>query len=231
MSTLIPTYDTGATTMMIGMVVPQPDRCVTEADLAGTVQLGDLNMPFVLGTLSEFLTHERCGRHLYRSVAARTLNPMLKRKYEEFGEETERHVTLLEELIVSMGGDPQYVSPAARAIEKSDTGLVQSTFMLAGSVDHMTAEAVMLTAVMIAESVDHANWQLLQAMVPELPAGPIQELARRTVDEVEAQEDEHLTWARETRARMAMLQAKSSVAAKVGMKAEETMARIKSWFE
>ena len=29
-------------------------------------------------TLSAMLTHERCGRHLYRSVEGRSLNPMLK---------------------------------------------------------------------------------------------------------------------------------------------------------
>ena len=43
---------------------------------------------------------------------------------------------LLEELITgATGGDPQYVSPAARATEKAGAGLVESTYLLAGSVD------------------------------------------------------------------------------------------------
>jgi rubrerythrin len=231
MPTLTATYDTGAVSMPIGMVVPPPDRAVTEAQLAAVVELDGMNVPFVLGTLSEFLAHERCGRYLYRSVAGRTHNPMLKRKYEEFGEQTERHATLLEQLISAMGGNPQYISPPARAIEKSDTALVESTYLLAGSVDIMTAEAVMLTAVMIAESVDHANWQLLSAMVPQVPAGDLRDLMARITAEVEAEEDEHLSWAHDMRARMAMLQAKSAVAAKAGVKAEEMMAQVKSWFD
>jgi len=230
MPTLTPTYETGATTMAIGLVAPQPERTVTEEQLKAALPLSGINVPFLLGTLSEILTHERCGTHLYRSVAARSLNPMLKRKYEEFGAQTLRHAELLEELITTMGGDPQYVSPAARAIQGSDTKLIESTWALEGSVDVMTAEAVMLTAVFIAESVDHANWQLLSSMVPELPEGAMRDTFQRIVDEVEADEDEHLSWAHDTRARIAMMQTKSTMVAKAGMKAEEMMATVKGWF-
>ncbi len=45
------------------------------------------------------LTHERCGRHLYRSCESRSNNPVLQAKYREFGEQTERHVEILEGLI------------------------------------------------------------------------------------------------------------------------------------
>jgi rubrerythrin len=231
MPTLTPTYDTGATTMPIGGVVVQPERAVTESTLAAQAQVGDLNGPFVLGMLSQMLTHERCGRHLYRSVATRTQNPMLKRRYEQFGEETERHAARLEELITAIGGDPQYVSPAARAMEQSNSSLLESTFLGAGSVDIMTAESVMLTAVFIAESVDHANWETLSAMVPELPDGSVKDLLRQITEEIEQEEDEHYSWARDTRARMTMLQAKSSAMEKAGMKVEEMMAAVKSWFD
>jgi hypothetical protein len=231
MPTLTPTYDTGATTMPIGAVVPPPERAIDEQQLEMAVQLPGINVPFLLGALSEILTHERCGTHLYRSVAARSLNPMLKRKYQQFGEQTLRHAELLEELITTLGGDPQYVSPAARALQGADTKLIESTWALDGSLDPMTAEAVMLTAVFIAESVDHANWQLLASMVPMMPEGEIQDTLRRIVDEVEAQEDEHLSWAHDTRARLAMMQTKSTTMAKAGMKAEEMVATIKSWFD
>jgi rubrerythrin len=231
MPTLTPTYDTGAMTMAIGLVAPPPERTIDESALAAAVTLPGYNVPFVLGMLSQVLAHERCGTHLYRSVAARSNNPMLKRKYEQFGEQTERHATLVEELITVLGGDPQYVSPAARAIEGSDTKLLESTWALEGSVDLMTAESVMLTAVMIAESVDHANWELLSQMAPQMPEGEVRDTFTRITAEVEDEEDEHLTWARETRARITMMQAKSSAMASVGMKAEEMMAQVKSWFD
>lgn len=155
---------------------------------------------------------------------------MLKRHYEEFGRETERHAELLEELIAAMGGSAQYVSPAARAIEKSDAGLLESTFLASGATDVMTAEATMLNAVFVAESIDHANWQYLAQVCQELPDGELRELMERTVQEVEEQEDKHLTWASETRQKMTMLQTKSSAMATIGMKTEEMVSRVKSWF-
>lgn len=231
MPTLTPTYETGALTMPTDMVAVMPERTITDDMLdAPKERLGGLNATFLFGQLSMILQHERCGTHLYRSVAQRTHNPMLKRHYEEFGRETERHAELLEELIAAMGGSAQYVSPAARAIEKSDAGLLESTFLASGATDVMTAEATMLNAVFVAESIDHANWQYLAQVCQELPDGELRELMERTVQEVEEQEDKHLTWASETRQKMTMLQTKSSAMATIGMKTEEMVARIKDWF-
>jgi hypothetical protein len=49
-------------------------------------------------------------------------------------------------------------------------------------------------------------------------------------DEVEEEEDEHVGWARETRATLTLLQARSSVMTTVGSKAEELIARVRNWF-
>lgn len=231
MPTLTPTYDTGALTMPTDMVAVLPERTITDDMFdAPKERLGGLNATFVFGQLSMILQHERCGTHLYRSVAERTHNPMLKRRYEEFGSQTERHAELLEELIAAMGGSPQYVSPAARAIEKADAGLLESTYLASGAIDVMTAEATMLNAVLIAESVDHANWQYLAQVCQELPAGELRDRMERIVHEVEEQEDEHLTWATDMRQKMTMLETKSSAMATIGMKTEEMVARIKDWF-
>src|SRR3546814_13386017 len=78
------------------------------------------NAAFVADLLSACLAHERCGTHLYRSVAGRTNNAILKAKYEEFGDETLRHVGILEELVASLGGNPSYVSPLARAVRSEE---------------------------------------------------------------------------------------------------------------
>jgi hypothetical protein len=105
-----------------------------EAFLANT----GLNGPFVADLLSDMLAHERCGAQLYRSVADRTNNPILKQRYKHFGNETVEHVENLEGLIAGLGGDPGYISPAARVTEKAGIGLLESTFLLAGSVDLMS---------------------------------------------------------------------------------------------
>jgi rubrerythrin len=229
MAILTPTKATGATSQPMPMLYVEPERQVTpemlDLPFAGT----GLNGAFLSDFLSAVLTHERCGRHLYRSCEGRSNNPMLQQKYREFGAQTERHVEILEQLIAGAGGNPAYVSAQARAIEGMDSKLLESTFMLDGSIDVMTAEMAMLDAVFVAESVDHANWQTLAQLTGELPEGSMRDAFRQAVDEVEQQEDEHLEWALGTRAHLTMLQARSDMLTTVGAKAEELVARVRNW--
>ena len=140
------------------------------------------------------------------------------------------YVDVLETLIGQLGGDPMYISPAARATEKAGTSLLESTFLLSGSIDLMTQELVMLDAVMLAEAKDHANWSGLSQLVDTFPEGEIRDHVRRAVAQVEPQEDEHLSWAQDMRSKMIALQVRSGTMAGMGAKADEFMARIKDWF-
>jgi len=230
MAVLTPTKMLGATTKTMPTVTAEPGCTTTDDALQAISDATGLNGPFLADFLSAMFTHERCGRHLYRSVELRTNNPMLKAKYGEFGKETERHAEILEQLIAQVGGNPQYVSPMARAVEYADTKTLESSFMLEGSVDLMGAETTMLDAVFIAESVDHANWKMLRSLVKLVNAGPLQDAFRAACDEVERQEDEHLTWATDTKSKLTLLQASGSLMRKAGAKGEEMVATIKNWF-
>ncbi|MCU1458520.1 MAG: hypothetical protein JWL73_2612, partial [Actinomycetia bacterium] len=95
-------------------------------------------------------------------------------------------------------------------------------------LDPLTADMVMLDAVFIAESIDHANWEAMRKIAKTLDAGPIKKAFEEAVAEVEEQEDEHLSWARDMRAKMTMLQLDASLVAKGMAKAEEIVARLKS---
>jgi ferritin-like metal-binding protein YciE len=231
MPPLTPTAATGAHSKPEEMTYVDPTRTMTpEEDEAFLANTG-LNGPFVADLLSDMLAHERCGAQLYRSVADRTNNPVLKQRYKHFGNETVEHVETLEGLITGLGGDPGYISPAARATEKAGIGLLESTFLLAGSVDLMTQELVMLDAVLLAEAKDHANWSCLAGMVDDLPAGGVRDAFQTAVDEVEVQETEHLRWAQDMRCQMISLQATSGPTSSLALKAEEMMARIKGLFD
>lgn len=212
-----------------GLYAELPQQLSDQAISAPMVDTG-LNPVFTADLLSAMLAHERCGRHLYRTCEERSNNPMLQAKYREFGQETERHVEILEELVVAAGGDPGYVSPMARAVEGMDTKLVESTFMLSGTLDPMTAEMSMLDAVFLAESVCQANWLTLDRLANEMDEGPVLDRLRAATAEVLSQEDEHLGWSQSTRERLVVLQAKSTVMAKAGAKLEETVAHIRNWF-
>lgn len=230
MDTLTPTKDTGAATKANAVVYAEPDRVVTDEDLAAQIGLDGVNGAFVADLLSACLTHERCGTHLYRSVAGRTANPVLRARYEEFGRETMRHVEILEQVIATAGGNPSYVSPLARATETADTKALEATFLGSGALDPMTAEMAMLDAVLIAETVDHANWEALGLLAESLPNGLLRDALRDAVAEVQEQEDEHLGWARDMRARMTMLQVSSSLLTQAQAKGEELVAQVRGWF-
>ena len=225
---MIVTKDTGGRTMPIAMTVAEPDRCVSEADLSAAAQLdGGLNVPFILGTLSAFLAHERTGACLYRVAYEQSTNPTLTAKYEEFGAETVEHIAIYEELIRSLGGDPNYVSPAARMTEQFGTKLLEAPVTLAGSVDAVSLETAFLEAVIVAEHKCHDNWELLSAMAGELPDGPIKQAVVYAVARVEPQEHEHITWAATTWQQLAITQAKHATASKAVGAVEGIIDKVK----
>jgi rubrerythrin len=227
--TMVPTASNGTRARPSPSVYVPPGRQMLERELEQTFDGTGLNGVFVADLLSAMTAHERAGRALYRSVAGRTNNPVLRSKYEHFGDETETHVEKLDRIVSALGGDPGYVSPHARAVEAQGTRLLETTFLLDGSIDPMTAEAVMLDAVLIAETIDHENWVSLSELTGSLP-DPAASEVRELVESVLADEDDHLEWATSTRKRMVRLQAESSSLAHAGAKAEEVVERLRSWF-
>jgi len=200
--TTVVTKATGGTAKPVGVLYIEPDLQEADAGAGTALEQTGLDPAFTADLLSACLAHERCGVHLYRSVAGRTTIAELRERYEQFGVETLDHVAKLEELIVAAGGDPAYVSPSARATELAGAGLVESTYRLAGSVDQTTAELAMLEAVALAEAKDHANWELLVQLATAMAEGPVRSQLEAVGAEVLAQEEEHYGWAREARARL-----------------------------
>src|SRR3954451_6126589 len=208
MATLIPTKLVDARRQPADLLYVEPGQEMSLETLAGLFPSG-LDGAFVADLLSAMLTHERCGVHLYRSVAGRTTEAEAKQKYEEFGRQTLRHVEILEQVIASAGGNPNYVSFQARAVEGTNSKILESTFALGGSIDVVTQEMAMLDAVFLAETIDHANWTTLGALAKQLPDGDLRAALTAAVDEVEQQEDEHLSWAKTTRQQLVLQLAKS----------------------
>ncbi|HEU5150622.1 MAG TPA: ferritin-like domain-containing protein [Iamia sp.] len=224
-------YHLGGTAKPGPMVAIDPERLVLDEAHADLGSSAGLNGPFIADMLSDMLMHERCGFHLYRSVAGRSNNPMLKRRYEEFGTETETHIAILEELITALGGDPGYTSPMARSTEKYDFGALEGSFMLSGSVDLMDQEMVMLNAVVLAETIDSANWETLAALAEGLADGEVKDALSRAVEQVLPQEAEHIGWARQMRQQMMVVQARSKAMQTVGLSASALMDKIHSLFD
>lgn len=201
MPILTPTKIAGAQATPNELLYVDPACAVTGAELAA--QLADraegLDPTALADLLSAALTHERCGVHLYRAVAARSTMPELSERYEELGAETLAHVEVLEALVTAAGGNPSYVSAQARATEGLDAKLVESTYLASGTLDPLTAELAMLDAVILAETIDNANWALLEQLAGAMLEGELRSALEAAVSAVRAQETEHLGWATSTK--------------------------------
>lgn len=230
MPTLVPTAASGARAMPVGMTHVDPAQVMLPTDRESFLAGSGLNGPFVADLLSDMTAHERGGAALYRSVGARTNNPVLKQKYKHFEHQTVEHVDVLETLVSRLGGDPGYVSPSARATEKAGLNLIESTFLLGGSVDLMTQELVMLDAVLVAEAKDHANWSGLSQLVDVMPEGEVRDAVQEAVARVEPEEDEHFSWAQDMRTKLISAQVRSGAVQTMTAKAEEMVARIQDLF-
>jgi rubrerythrin len=231
MTTHIVTKDEGGKMKPVGMGFAEPQCELTEDQLKGFAAGADsLNGSFFADLLSAFLAHERAGFHLYQAIAEKTQNPILARQYRKFGQESEDHIRILSDLITGLGGDPMYISPAARMTEGMGSKLLE-TGLLAGSVDIMTLELTMLEAVVFAETKDHANWSFLSMLAQELSDSEAKRAIQTAVAQVEPQEDNHLSWAKDTWTQLVKAQTQSRAAQKIGEFAEKTVGKVKDLFQ
>ena len=194
MPTLTPTKADGATPKPDADLVRRARGQMSTRDAGCTHAAGTgVDSVFVADLLSAMLAHERCGMHLYRSVAGRTTG-RAKKQYEEFGgrpsstsksssdssrKRRQPDYVELPRLVRSRGHGHQHSS-----VDVLPRGLDRP-----GNPGDGDARRGLL-----AETVDHANWTTLAALVEQLPDGDLRE-ASAAVNEVEQQEDEHVGWA------------------------------------
>src|SRR5919202_3597036 len=155
-----------------------------------------MQQQILMDKLSEFLMVEQGGFELYRVAAARATRPALRARYEEFGRQTAHHREVLVKLIAALGGDPDYVSPTARLAQYKASKLLGSALQVDG-LSEQEIELNDLENLLLAETKDHANWHLLSQLAQKA-SGDLKQALQAAVEEVEAQEDQHLEWARET---------------------------------
>jgi len=157
----------------------------------------------LMDKLSEFLAVEQGGLQLYRVASERATDRQLKQHYDEFGQQTARHRAVLMDLIARLGGDPNYVSPCARLAQVKASQLLGVTLVVDG-LSPQEIEANDLENLLLAETKDHADWELLSRLVDQAGDSETASALSEAVQQVEAQEDEHLTWAREMLANLGL---------------------------
>jgi ferritin-like metal-binding protein YciE len=146
------------------------------------------------------LETEKGGVQVYSAAVRCAVNDELREEWEEYLEQTRRHVQVLEQVFREFGLDLQQETPGREIVRKLGTSLVQAIAMAASKGDPEAAQLVAAECVVLAETKDHMNWELLSRSAEKL-TGAQKKSLEQACEQVEDEEDEHLYhtsgWSRE----------------------------------
>jgi len=150
--------------------------------------------------LLQSLEHERGGIKVYETALKCVVNADLEEEWEKYLEQTRDHERILLELFSKLSLDPEEASPGRTIVKQLGAALLQAMETALKSADPAGAELVACECVVLAETKDHADWELIKKCA-EHATGDQKAVLTAAADEVEDQEDEHLYhskgWCRE----------------------------------
>jgi rubrerythrin len=150
--------------------------------------------------LYEALETELGGVQVYTNAIQCAVNDDLREEWEEYLDQTTRHVEIVTNILETLGLDPNRETPGRQVVRHLGEAFVEAIRMARESGEPETAQIVAAECVVLAETKDHANWELIGEIAKKLQ-GTEKKALSEAHDEVEDEEDEHLYhtqgWARE----------------------------------
>jgi rubrerythrin len=150
--------------------------------------------------LIQSLEHERGGVLVYEEAVRSALDDDLREEWTEYLAQTRRHVQILEDVCKKFEIDPEQNSPGREIVRDLGAALVAAMSKARAAGEPNAAQLVACECVVLAETKDHADWELLTKCAEALQGERKAALTAAT-EEVEDQEDEHLYhtkgWCRE----------------------------------
>jgi len=159
-----------------------------------------MEMEVVKELILQSLEHEMGGVKIYETALKCVQNEDLKKEWTEYLEQTQNHERIVEEVCTSLGLDSKKETPGRKVVRHHAESLVEAMEMALSAGPPEAAELVAAECVVLAETKDHLNWELIGQLVEKL-SGTQKKVLKEAYDEVEEEEDEHLYhstgWARE----------------------------------
>lgn len=150
--------------------------------------------------LYQALETEQGGILIYEAAINCAKNEDLKEEWKEYLEQTRNHERVLLEVFKELDLDPKHRSAGRAIVHHLGVSLVKAIELARAEGDPVAAQLVAAECVVLAETKDHANWELIGEAAKGLKGKPADAL-RSACEEVEDEEDEHLYhtmgWARE----------------------------------
>jgi bacterioferritin (cytochrome b1) len=150
--------------------------------------------------LYQMLETEMGGVQVYTTAIRCAQNDDLKKEWKKYLQQTETHVEVVEEIFSALNLDPDAETPGRAVVRHIGESLVQAMEMALSSGPPEGAQLVAAECVVLAETKDHMNWELL-GQVAKKSKGDEKKFLEAAQEKVEDEEDEHLYhtagWARE----------------------------------
>lgn len=150
--------------------------------------------------LYQSLETEIGGIRIYETALSCALNEDLKKEWGGYLEETRTHREVMLSVFSELGLDPEATPPGRLVVRHIGESLVKAMEMAKASGTPAAAELVAAECVVLAETKDHANWELIGHCAKRLP-GPAAAILKKAHEAVESDEDHHLYhtkgWSRE----------------------------------
>jgi rubrerythrin len=150
--------------------------------------------------LYQALETELGGVEVYTTALRCVRNEELKEEWEKYLDQTRVHVRIVEQLMEEMGLDPETETPGRKVVRHTGESLVRAMEMALEAGEPAAAELVAAECVVLAETKDHLNWELIGEAADHASA-KVAELLQTAHEQVEEEEDEHVYhtkgWTRE----------------------------------
>jgi hypothetical protein len=149
--------------------------------------------------LYQALETEIGGIAVYENAIRCALNADLKKEWKEYLDQTRNHERILRKVLRTLGLDAEKETAGRRIVRHHGTSLVHAMAMALKDGTPEAAQLVAAECVVLAETKDHQNWQLIGELAGANPEAS--KVLKQAYEEVEDEEDEHLYhsagWARE----------------------------------
>jgi rubrerythrin len=150
--------------------------------------------------LYQALETEMGGVEVYSTALQCALNDELKEEWQKYLDQTRVHVKIVEDVITTLGLDPQAETPGRKVVRHIGESLVKAMKLALQSGPPEAAQLVAAESVVLAETKDHLNWELIGEAAKKA-ARDVADILKPAHEQVEEEEDEHVYhtkgWTRE----------------------------------
>jgi rubrerythrin len=158
------------------------------------------NQAQVTELLYQALETELGGVKIYETAVRCAVNEDLRKEWSEYLEQTRHHVQVVLDVFAKLDLDPEAQTPGRKVVGHIGESLVEAMEMASAAGDPTAAELVAGECVVLAETKDHMNWELI-GHVAKNSSGDEAAVLLAAYEEVEDDEDHHLYhttgWTRE----------------------------------